>query len=149
MMQVASRRRGLIGALAETVLDRALTPLKHTAIDLALQDAVRSAEVPILPMVANRIPAPHPEDDEDGRLAEDGWLVGHARYSDSWLATSRDCSTGPPPSGSTRARQWCRPTYPGLRRTARISVLMTRSSGDLDTTGRMTSHCLEFTDGEP
>src|SRR5690606_30244318 len=31
-MQVASRRRDLIGALAETVLTRPLTPLEHTAI---------------------------------------------------------------------------------------------------------------------
>ncbi len=77
-MQVASRRRDLIGALAETVLDRVLSPLEHTAIDLALRDAVRSAEVPILPMVVDRILAPNPADDEDGRLAEDGRLVGHA-----------------------------------------------------------------------
>ncbi len=77
-MQVASRRRDLIGALAETVLDRALTPLEHTAIDLALQDAVRSAEVPILPMVVDRILTPSSADDTDGRLAEDGRLVGHA-----------------------------------------------------------------------
>ena len=34
---------------------RVLSPLEHTAIDLALQDAVRSAEVPILPMVVDRI----------------------------------------------------------------------------------------------
>ena len=34
--QVTSRRRDLIGALAETVLDRRLTPLEHTAIDVAL-----------------------------------------------------------------------------------------------------------------
>ena len=75
--QLASRRRDLIGALAETVLDRTLSPLEHTAIDLALADTVRSAEVPILPMVVDRILAPNPEDDE-GRLAEDGRLVGHA-----------------------------------------------------------------------
>lgn len=77
-MQVASRRRGLIGALAETVLDRALSPLEHTAIDLALADAVRSAEVPILPMVVDRILSPNPSDDHDGRLTEDGRVVGHA-----------------------------------------------------------------------
>ncbi|SDS84316.1 TraC family protein [Microterricola viridarii] len=75
--QLAARRRELIGALAETVLDRPLSPLEHTAIDLALADAVRSAEVPILPMVVERILAPNPEDDE-GRLADDGRLVGHA-----------------------------------------------------------------------
>ncbi len=77
-VQVTSRRRDLIGALAETVLDRTLSPLEHTAIDLALTDAVRSAEVPILPMVVDRILAPNPADDEDGRLTEDGRLVGHA-----------------------------------------------------------------------
>ena len=77
--QVAARRRDLIGALAETVLDRGLSPLEHTAIDIALRDAVRSAEVPILPMVVDRILAPNPEDDDqDRRLAEDGRLVGHA-----------------------------------------------------------------------
>lgn len=76
--QVASRRRDLIGALAETVLDRVLSPLEHTAIDLALTDAVRSSEVPILPMVVDRILDPDLATDEDGRLAEDGRLVGHA-----------------------------------------------------------------------
>ena len=77
-MQVASRRRDLIGALAATVLDRSLTPLEHTAIDTALADAVRSAEVPILPMVVERILNPNAADDVDGRLAEDGRIVGHA-----------------------------------------------------------------------
>jgi type IV secretory pathway VirB4 component len=76
--QLTSRRRELIGALAETVLDRTLTPLEHTAIDLALTDAVRSADVPILPMVVDRILAPNSDDDREGRLAEDGRLVGHA-----------------------------------------------------------------------
>lgn len=76
--QVASRRRELIGALAETVLDRPLSPLEHTAIDLALRDAVRSSDVPILPMVVDRVLVPDAATDTDGRLAEDGRLVGHA-----------------------------------------------------------------------
>ncbi|GAA1318220.1 ATP-binding protein [Leucobacter albus] len=76
--QVASRRRELIGALAETVLDRTLSPLEHTAIDLALRDAVRSSDVPILPMVVDRVLVPDAATDTDGRLAEDGRLVGHA-----------------------------------------------------------------------
>ena len=76
--QVASRRRELIGALAETVLDRPLSPLEHTAIDLALRDAVRSSDVPILPMVVDRVLIPDVATDTDGRLAEDGRLVGHA-----------------------------------------------------------------------
>ena len=40
---LAARRRDLLGALAETVLDRRLAPLEHTAIDTALAGAVRSA----------------------------------------------------------------------------------------------------------
>lgn len=76
--QVAARRRDLIGALAETVLDRRLSPVEHTAIDIALADAVRSAEVPILPMVVDRILSPSSADDPDGRLAEDGRMLGHA-----------------------------------------------------------------------
>jgi type IV secretory pathway VirB4 component len=76
--QVTARRRDLIGALAETVLDRTMTPLEHTAIDVALSRAVASATVPILPMVVERILAPDRADDPDGRLAEDGRQVGHA-----------------------------------------------------------------------
>ncbi|GAA2843517.1 hypothetical protein FB468_0589 [Leucobacter komagatae] len=76
--QVASRRRDLIGALAATVLERSLSPLEHTAIDVALTAVVSSNDVPILPMVVDRILTPDPVDDEDGRLAEDGRLVGHA-----------------------------------------------------------------------
>lgn len=75
-MQVASRRRDLVGALAETVLARPLSPLEHTAIDIALRATVASADVPILPMVVERILTP--DASEDPRLAEDGRLVGHA-----------------------------------------------------------------------
>ena len=76
--QVTARRRELVGALAETVLDRRLTPLEHTAIDVALAETVRSSEVPVLPMVVDRLLAPDPSTDSDGRLAEDGRLAGHA-----------------------------------------------------------------------
>ena len=76
--QVATRRRDLLGALAETVLDRSLTPLEHTAIDVALSDAVRSCQVPVLPLVVERLLTPDPGSDLDARLAEDGRLVGHA-----------------------------------------------------------------------
>ncbi|MGO3658643.1 MAG: ATP-binding protein [Micrococcaceae bacterium] len=75
---VSARRRDLIGALAETVLTRPLTPLEHTSIDTALTEVVRSNDVPILPMVVDHILAPVSEADLDGRLAEDGRLVGHA-----------------------------------------------------------------------
>jgi type IV secretory pathway VirB4 component len=76
--QVTSRRRDLIGALTETVLDRRLTPLEHTAVDVALASTVRAAEVPLLPMVVDRLLNPDAHDDTEGRLAEDGRLVGHA-----------------------------------------------------------------------
>lgn len=75
---VASRRRDLIGALAETVLGRSLTPLEHTAIDTALTETVRGNDIPILPMIVDHILNPSPEADVDGRLAEDGRMVGHA-----------------------------------------------------------------------
>jgi hypothetical protein len=78
LAQVTSRRRDLLGALAETVLDRGLTPLEHTAIDVALTETVRTADVPVLPMVVDRLLAPDATTDTDGRLAEDGRLVGHA-----------------------------------------------------------------------
>ncbi|WP_019482642.1 ATP-binding protein [Arthrobacter sp. TB 23] len=73
---VAARRRDLIGSLTETVLARDLTPLEHTAIDLALSETVRENTVPILPMVVDRVLTPSA--DADDRLAEDGRLVGHA-----------------------------------------------------------------------
>lgn len=73
---VAARRRDLIGALAETVLARGLTPLEHTAVDSALTATVRENSVPILPMIVDHIL--DPAEDPDGRLKEDGRLVGHA-----------------------------------------------------------------------
>ena len=76
--QVAARRRDLIGALTETVLDRRLTPLEHTAIDIALDRTVTTTDVPVLPTVVNRLLDPDPIDDPDGRLTEDGRLAGHA-----------------------------------------------------------------------
>jgi type IV secretory pathway VirB4 component len=75
---IASRRRDLIGALAETVLTRPLSPLEHTAIDTALTETARGNDVPILPMVVDHILKPSTSADPDGRLAEDGRLVGHA-----------------------------------------------------------------------
>ncbi|MHA6750837.1 ATP-binding protein [Dermacoccus nishinomiyaensis] len=75
---VGSRRRDLIGALAETVLARPLSPLEHTAIDTALTETVRGNDVPILPMIVDHLLTPTHAVDPDGRLAEDGRLVGHA-----------------------------------------------------------------------
>lgn len=76
--QVTARRRDLLGALAETVLDRTLTPLEHTTIDVALAAAMRSCDVPVLPLVVDRLLSPDPADDPDHRLAEDGRLAAHA-----------------------------------------------------------------------
>jgi hypothetical protein len=75
-VQVAARRRDLIGALIETVLGRALTPVEHTAVDVALRAAVSTSEVPVLPLVVDRLLRPDPS--EDDRLGEDGRMVGHA-----------------------------------------------------------------------
>lgn len=76
---LAARRRDLIGALAETVLERPLTPLEHTAMDTALRSAVAASDVPVLPHVVDRILTPDPEHSgRDARLAEDGRVVGHA-----------------------------------------------------------------------
>jgi len=73
---VSSRRCDLIGALAETVLARPLTPLEHTAIDTALSTVVHENDVPILPMIVDRLFEPSPGADE--RQAEDGRMVAHA-----------------------------------------------------------------------
>lgn len=75
-VQVAARRRDLIGALSETVLARALTPVEHTAIDVALRSVVATASVPVLPSVVDRLLAP--DRTEEPRLAEDGRMVAHA-----------------------------------------------------------------------
>ncbi|MFC4245015.1 ATP-binding protein [Gryllotalpicola reticulitermitis] len=74
--QVSARRRDLVGALCETVLGRPLSPVEHTAVDVALRQTVAETPVPILPMVVDRILQPHAA--EDPRLAEDGRYVGHA-----------------------------------------------------------------------
>lgn len=73
---VTSRRRDLIGALTETVLAQPMSPLEHTAIDTALAVTMRDNSVPILPMVVDHLL--DPADDPDGRLREDGRMVGHA-----------------------------------------------------------------------
>lgn len=73
---VTARRRDLIGALSETVLGRPLSPVEHTAVDIALGAAVASSQTPILPMVVEHIL--DPDAGSDTRLAEDGRIVGHA-----------------------------------------------------------------------
>ena len=77
--QVSSRRRALLGALAETTLGRGLTPVEHTVIDVALAAAVRGVDdVPVLPHVVGYLLQPQRSDDPDGRLQEDGRAVAHA-----------------------------------------------------------------------
>lgn len=74
--QVAARRRELVGALTETVLGRPLAPVEHTALDVALDAAVRAADVPVLPLVVDRMM--EPDAASDPRLAEDGRQAAHA-----------------------------------------------------------------------
>src|SRR3546814_5280772 len=76
--QVSARRRDLLGALAETVLDRRLSPLEHTAVDIALAEVVRTADVPVLPLFVDRLLSPDPSVDPTGLLTEAGRLPGHA-----------------------------------------------------------------------
>ena len=74
--QVTARRRELVGALAETMLARPLTPLEHTCIDHALNAVMRGYDVPVMPQVVDHIL--EPRTDLDGRLKEDGRELGHA-----------------------------------------------------------------------
>lgn len=75
--QVAARRRGLLGALAETMLERHLSAVEHTCIDTALA-ATTTAGTPVLPAVVDRLLRPDDHDDGASRLAEDGRHVAHA-----------------------------------------------------------------------
>lgn len=58
---VAARRRSLVGALAESVLDRPLAPLEHTALDVALRVAgegdasLDRQRTPVLPDVVEAL----------------------------------------------------------------------------------------------
>ncbi len=75
-LQVAARRRDLIGALAETILARPLAPTEHTAIDTALHNTVTTCTTPTLPGVVDHLLAPAPN--VDPRLIEDGRDLAHA-----------------------------------------------------------------------
>ncbi|MFC8797009.1 ATP-binding protein [Promicromonospora sp. NPDC057138] len=77
--QVTARRRTLVGALAESMLGRTLAPVEHTALDIALGDAVRTSSTPVLPQVVDHLLTPdHSPDDDRRRLAEDGRHLAHA-----------------------------------------------------------------------
>lgn len=79
---------------------RGLTPLEHTAIDLALTATEAENEVPILPMVVDHILTPPATTPTVAWLKTDAWsdtLCG------VWSpVTSPACSTAPPPWPSTR-----------------------------------------------
>ena len=76
---VWSRRRDLLGVLAETVLGRPLQPVEHTAVDTALRAAIASADVPTLPAVVDHLLAPAGSTRADvALLAADGRDAGHA-----------------------------------------------------------------------
>ncbi|GEN80230.1 ATP-binding protein [Actinotalea fermentans] len=76
---VWSRRRELLGTLAETVLVRALRPVEHTALDAALADAVAACTEPTLPDVVALLINPLGADDVDAdQLRTDGREVAHA-----------------------------------------------------------------------
>jgi hypothetical protein len=83
---VASRRRGLLAALAESALGRPMTAVEHTALDLALHRTVHRAiatgEPPTLPRVLDALFHPDTDDPRTGatrtELAADGRQVGHA-----------------------------------------------------------------------
>jgi len=79
---VRSRRRALLGALAESALGRPMRAVEHTALDLALRSAVDRSDVPTLPMVLDAIFRPSGDDLDTGTpmadLAADGRNVAHA-----------------------------------------------------------------------
>ena len=78
--QVSARRTGLLGALAEATLGRALSPTERSALDAALADALGRGGVPVLPMVVDALlspPGPYAESSVE-QLSADGREVGHA-----------------------------------------------------------------------
>jgi type IV secretory pathway VirB4 component len=78
--QVDARRTGLLAALGESTLGRALGPTERSALDAALADAQRRATVPILPMVVDALLDPQqamPGSSVE-QLRTDGREVGHA-----------------------------------------------------------------------
>ena len=78
-MMVWTRRRELLGVLAETVLGRALQPVEHTAIDTALRAAVTTTAVPTLPTVVDQLLDPAGTTAaEVALLRADGRDAGHA-----------------------------------------------------------------------
>jgi type IV secretory pathway VirB4 component len=80
---VWSRRRGLLGTLAESTLGRPLAAVEHTAIDLALETVSHQVDVPTIPDVVVALFTPDPAwarraGLQATNLTEDGREVAHA-----------------------------------------------------------------------
>ena len=77
---VGTRRRVLLGSLAESTLGRTLTPVEHTALDVALREVVAGCSTPTLPAVVDAILAPTASlpGATTVELARDGRDLGHA-----------------------------------------------------------------------
>ncbi|EWT06819.1 ATP-binding protein [Intrasporangium chromatireducens Q5-1] len=76
---VTTRRRTLLGSLAESALGRPLAAVEHTTLDVALRSVVDSDSVPTLPRIVNALF--EPTRGEGGasvtELTRDGRDVGH------------------------------------------------------------------------
>ncbi|NED97139.1 ATP-binding protein [Phytoactinopolyspora alkaliphila] len=80
---VQTRRRQLLRAITETVLDGPLAPTEHTALTTALSIAEQSTATPTLPDVVQHLLAPSPlaadmSADDVAALRDDGRRAGHA-----------------------------------------------------------------------
>jgi hypothetical protein len=79
-LKVASRRLGLLGALAEATLGRALRSTERSALDAALDAARSRSSVPVLPMVVDAMLDPERASNGStvAQLRQDGREAGHA-----------------------------------------------------------------------
>jgi len=79
-VETRTRRRCLLGALAQGALGRSLRAVEHTALDAALDAAVRANTVPILPHVVDALfdPPQGVAGSSVTQLAADSRQVGHA-----------------------------------------------------------------------
>jgi type IV secretory pathway VirB4 component len=79
-VQVAQRRTGLLGALSEATLGRALRPTERTALDAALAHAASVSEVPVLPAVVDALFEPPGawRGSSTNQLRDDGRDAAHA-----------------------------------------------------------------------
>lgn len=68
---VWSRRRELLGVLAETVIARPLSPVEHTVLDLALRASTAQANAPTLPAVVHHLMHPGLERSADADVRPD------------------------------------------------------------------------------